>query len=162
VNDELASTFTNNDDDYMKLTHNLESLDPAVLTFLTEFHVALLTTTRSDGRFHSAGVGFTYDHELRTCFLIGQHDSVKVRNIVAAAQGGAPVRAILGQVDGSRWLSLEGLITVSDDPDVVADAERRYKVRYPGHGNPMEGRVAMLLQVESIVGIPWKREPNNK
>jgi F420H(2)-dependent biliverdin reductase len=146
----------------MKLTHNLESIDPAVLAFLDEFHVALLTTTRPDGRLHSAGVGFTYDHELRTCFLIGQNDSVKVRNVVAAAMGGGAVRAILGQVDGSRWLSLEGTITVSDDPIVVADAENRYKVRYPGHGNPMEGRVAMSLHVESIVGIPWKREPNNK
>lgn len=140
----------------MKLTLDLDALDRATEDFLTEFHVAVMTTTRPDGSFHAAGIGFTYDLDTRQCWLIAQADSVKVRNIIAGS------RALVAQVEGSRWLSLEGTARVDDAPEVVADAERRYAIRYPGHGNPTLGRVAIIIDVERIVGIPWRREPNNK
>jgi hypothetical protein len=33
-------------------------------------------------------------------------------------------------VDGRRWLTLEGTIEVSEDPAEIAEATRRYAVRY--------------------------------
>jgi F420H(2)-dependent biliverdin reductase len=140
----------------MKLTLDLAALDAATQDFLTEFHVAVMTTTRPDGSLHGAGIGFTYDLVTRQCWLIAQNDSVKVRNIIEGS------RALVAQVEGSRWLSLEGKARVDDEPEVVAEAERRYAIRYPGHGNPAVGRVAIIINVERIVGIPWRREPNNR
>ncbi len=139
----------------MKLTHDLDALGAATLAFLAEFHVAVLTTLRPDGTFHGSGVGFTYDEELHQCWLIAQSDSIKVRNILAGS------RVLLAQVEGSRWLSLEGTAMVSNDAGVIAEAERRYALRYPGHGNPAVGRVAILVKVEKLVGIPWRRETSS-
>jgi hypothetical protein len=48
---------------------------------------------------------------------------------VAHVRAGSP-RAVVAQVDRARWLSLEGVPVVSDDPERVAEAVRRYALRY--------------------------------
>jgi F420H(2)-dependent biliverdin reductase len=124
--------------------------DPAalpddVLAFLAERHLATLTTLDRDGRPHVVAVGFTFDAAARLVRVITNAGSQKAVN---AARGG---RAAVGQVDGKRWLSLEGPSTVTDDPDRVAAAVAAYGTRYrqPGE-NP--SRVAIEITVERVLG----------
>ena len=87
-------------------------LSPEALDFLTVRHLATLTTLRPDGSPHVTPVGFTWDAETSTARVITSRGSRKTRN---AAAGGP---AVLCQVDGRWWLSLEGTTQVLDDPDV--------------------------------------------
>ena len=89
--------------------------DPAalpddVLGFLAERHLATLTTIGPGGRPHVVAVGFTFDPGAGLVRIITGATSQKAAN---ARRGG---RAAVGQVDGARWLSLEGPVAVSDDP----------------------------------------------
>ncbi len=135
----------------MRLTQDLDALHPDTLPFLNEFHVGLLSTTRPNGTLHVVAVGFTYDPQTRLAWSIGGRDSVKVRNITAGSRGA------LSQVDGSRWLTLEGPARIVDDPDGVAEAHRRYAARYPGHGSPDPARVGIVVEVQQLMGIPMRR-----
>jgi hypothetical protein len=59
--------------------------------------------------------------------------------------------AVLSQVDGARWLSLEGQSRVNTDADAVRDAERRYAQRYrTPRKNPK--RVVIEVQIERVLG----------
>ena len=125
---------------------DLDELGPEVLEFLTERHLATLTTLRPDGSPHVVPVGFTYDPQTRLARVITSGDSVKARN---AARPGAV--AALCQVDRARWLTLSGPIRVERDRDTVADAERRYAERYrPPRVNPK--RVVLVIEVQRILG----------
>jgi PPOX class probable F420-dependent enzyme len=121
------------------------ALPDEVLAFLAERHLATLTTLDPDGRPHVVAVGFTFDPAVRLVRVITNAGSQKAVN---AARGG---RAAVGQVDGRRWLSLEGPATVTDDPDRVAAAVAAYATRYrqPGE-NP--SRVALEITVERVLG----------
>lgn len=126
------------------------ALDPArlpdeVLAFLAERHLATLTTLRPDGTPHVVAVGFTYDPAARLARVITNRTSRKVANV---RSGG---RAAVCQVDGPRWLSLEGPAAVREEPEAVAEAVRRYAGRYrqPGE-NP--ARVAVEIAVERVLG----------
>lgn len=125
----------------------IDPADPgdAVLGFLAERHLASLTTLRSDGSPHVVAVGFTYAPEERVARVITFAGSVKARN---AARGG---RAAVCQVDGGRWLALEGEVRVTGDPAAVADAVARYAARYR---DPKErpDRVAIEIAVDRILG----------
>lgn len=99
-------------------------LSPAALDFLTERHLATLTTLRADGTPHVVAVGFTWDSGAGLARVITDGSSVKARNVRRSGY------AAVSQVDGVRWLTLEGPATVLDDPDNVAEAERRYAERY--------------------------------
>ena len=58
--------------------------------------------------------------------------------------GAEPVRI-------NKWLALEGVPTVSDDPDRVAEAVRRYGSRYRVPGvNP--ARVVNEIAVDRVLG----------
>ena len=126
------------------------ALDPAalpaeVLAFLAERHLATLTTLRPDGSPHVVAVGFTYDADARLVRVITDGASRKARN---AAAGG---RAVVAQVDGPRWLALEGVAAVSDDPARVAEAVRRYGERYrTPRENPT--RVVVEIAVDRVLG----------
>src|SRR4249920_3437374 len=105
------------------------ALDPAalpdeVLSFLEERHLATLTTLRPDGSPHVVPVGFSYDSGAGLVRIITFDPSAKVAN----ARRGA--RAAVCQVDGPRWLTLEGQVAVTDDPDRVAAAVAGYAARY--------------------------------
>jgi PPOX class probable F420-dependent enzyme len=128
------------------------SLDPAalpdhVVAFARERHLATLTTLRPDGTPHVVPVGFTWDPNAGLVRVITFAPSRKARN-VAASPGG---RAVVCQVDGGRWLSFEGVATLSDDPARVAEAVRRYAERYR---QPKErpDRVAIEIAVDRVLG----------
>ena len=127
------------------------ALDPAALpdaelAFLTERHLATLTTLRPDGTPHVVAIGFTWDDAAGLVRVITNGTSRKVAHVRA----GSP-RAVVAQVDGRRWLSLEGVPTVSDDPERVAEAVRRYALRYrqPSE-NPQ--RVVIEIRVDRVLG----------
>ena len=126
--------------------------DPAalpdhVVAFVRERHLATLTTLRPDGTPHVVPVGFTWDPSAGLVRVITFAPSRKARN-VAASPGG---RAVVCQVDGGRWLSFEGVATVSDDAARVAEAVRRYAERYR---QPKErpDRVAIEIAVDRVLG----------
>ena len=124
-------------------------LPPGAERFLAERHLATLGTLRPDGRPHAVPVGFTWDAATATARVITSGPSRKVANIRAGGPAGAPV--VLCQVDGRRWLTLEGRATVSDDAPSVLDAERRYQARYrPPRPNP--SRVVVVVRVKRAVG----------
>jgi len=120
---------------------------PEVTTFLTERHLATLTTLRPDGTPHVVAVGFTWDADAQLVRVITFAPSRKARNV--AANPGGP--AAVCQVDGGRWLTLEGTATVTDEPDRVAEAVRRYTERY-SPPKARDDRVVIEIAVERIMG----------
>lgn len=99
-------------------------LSAEALEFLAERHLATLTTLRRDGTPHVVAVGFTWDPEQRIARVITSGGSQKARN---AERGGY---AAVSQVDGRRWVTLEGPAKVLTDAVSVAEAEDRYAARY--------------------------------
>lgn len=132
---------------------DLAHLGENVNAFLTERHLATLTTLRRDGSPHVVPVGFTFDPATRLAWVITSGDSVKARN---AARPDAV--AALCQVDGASWVTLSGPVSVDSRPEVVTEAEQRYARRYrQPRVNPR--RVALLISVTSALGAvrrqPW-------
>jgi PPOX class probable F420-dependent enzyme len=123
-------------------------LTDAALEFLTERHLATLSTIGRDGRIHSVPVGMTYlDGVVR---VIGSGGSQKFVN---AQRSG---RASLSSVDGARWISFEGPVVVSGDPARVALAVELYTARYR-QPRPNPQRVALELNVERVLGSSGMR-----
>lgn len=120
-------------------------LPASTLEFLAEYHLATLTTLRADGSPHVVPVGFSYDLDEQLVRIITFDGSQKVAN---ARRGG---RAAVCQVDGGRWLTLEGTITATDDPDRVAAAVAGYAARYRQPGE-RDTRVALEIRVDRILG----------
>ncbi len=124
-------------------------LDPTDLTaaatqFVSERHLATLTTLRPDGSPHVVPVGFTFDalrSEVRVITFAG---STKVRH---ASAGG---RAAVCQVDGGRWITFEGTITVDDSADEVAAAVAAYAGRYR-QPKQRTDRVVLRLRVDRVM-----------
>ncbi|GGT22485.1 TIGR03618 family F420-dependent PPOX class oxidoreductase [Streptomyces antibioticus] len=116
--------------------------------FWQERRVCFLTTHRPDGTPHLVPVGVTYDPETRIARVISDGASKKVRNVRAAGPG---ARAAVGQADGRRWCTLEGTAVIKDDPESVAEAERRYAKRYkPPRVNP--NRVVIEITITHAMG----------
>ena len=122
------------------------SLDEATEAFLSEYHLATLTTLRPDGTPHVVPVGFTWDRDTGLVRIITFAPSRKARNLTE--QPGS--RASVCQVDGGRWITFEGPATVTDDPDRVAEAVRRYSERYRPPGD-RDDRVAIEIQVDRVL-----------
>jgi PPOX class probable F420-dependent enzyme len=122
-------------------------LDDAATAFVAERHLATLTTLRPDGSPHVVAVGFTWDAAAGLVRVISFAPSRKVRNLVASPGS----RAAVSQVDGGRWLTLEGPATVSADPARVAEGVRRYAERYRPPG-PREDRVVIEIAVDRVLG----------
>ncbi|MET8778252.1 PPOX class F420-dependent oxidoreductase [Nocardia sp. NPDC050713] len=119
-------------------------LSPAALDFVTERHLATLTTLRANGTPHVVAVGFTWDQEAGIARIITNDGSVKVRNVRRYGY------AAVSQVDGIRWLTLEGPARVLDDPASVADAVERYAGRYRvPRENPT--RVVIAIEVRRVL-----------
>lgn len=128
------------------MAHDPRALPADVEAFLAERHLATLTTLRPDGTPHVVAVGFTWDAEQALVRVITNGASRKVAHVRA----GSP-RAVVAQVDRARWLSLEGVPVVRDDPDRVAEAVRRYALRYR---QPAENpsRVVIEIAVDRVLG----------
>ena len=129
---------------------DLDDLGPAVLDFLTERHLATLSTLRADGSLHVVPVGFSYDPDTRLARMIASGDSVKARNAGRGRASGA-----LCQVDRARWLTLSGPMHVQTGAEAVADAVRRYAERYRSpRENPK--RVVLIMAVDRVLGTVRK------
>ncbi|MBX9246517.1 TIGR03618 family F420-dependent PPOX class oxidoreductase [Actinotalea ferrariae] len=105
-------------------------LTPEQHVFVTERHLATLTTLRPDGTPHVVPVGFTWDPDGGVLRITTRVTSAKVSNIRRAVAAAGVARVAVCQVDGGRWLTFEGTATVETDADEVADAVRRYARRY--------------------------------
>jgi len=124
-----------------------DDLPAEVEAFLEERHLATLTTLRPDGTPHVVPVGFTWDGEAGLVRIITFAASRKARNL--AARPGT--RAAVCQVDGGRWLTLEGPAVLTDDPARVAEAVRRYRQRYRPPKERAD-RVAIEIPVDRVMG----------
>ena len=120
-------------------------LSAAALEFVAVRHLATLTTLRPDGSPHVVPVGFTWDPTTATARVITSRSSRKALNALAGC------RAVLCQVDGRHWLSLEGTARVLDDAAAVTDAEERYAVRYR-QPRPNPERVVLAVDVTRVLG----------
>lgn len=120
----------------------------AALAFLTERHLATLSTIGRDGRIHSVPVGMTYlDGVVR---VIGSRGSQKFIN---AQRSG---RASVSSVDGARWISFEGPARLLTDPESVALAVELYAARYKQpRENPERG--VLEITVERVLGSSGMR-----
>jgi PPOX class probable F420-dependent enzyme len=121
------------------MAHDPHALSPEVLDFVRERHLATLTTLRADGSPHVVPVGFTFDRSRAVVRVITWATSVKTGH---ARRGG---RAAVSQVDGGRWLTFEGPVSVTDEA-VAAYAER--------YRQPKEriDRVVIEILVDRILG----------
>ena len=117
-----------------------------MLEFLTERHLATLTTLRADGTPHVVPVGVTFEAATATARVITSGASAKARHVRHGQR-----RVAVCQVNGRRWLTLEGSAVVRDDADSVADAVARYAVRYrQPRENP--ARVVIEISVDRVLG----------
>ncbi len=130
------------------------AIDPAdlpdeVLTFLREYHLATLTTLREDLSPHVVAVGFSYDIEARAARVITWAGSQKAIN--AGRMEALGQRAAVCQVDGGRWLSLEGPVRLVADADGVRAGVDGYTARYR-EPKVRDDRVVIEIAVERILG----------
>jgi len=123
-----------------------EEVSPGFRTFWTERRIGTLVTLRRDGSPHVVPVGVTLDVESRLARVICSAGSQKARN--AAASG----VAVVSQVEGRNWSTLEGSAIVRDEPAAVAEAVRRYALRYrEPRVNPE--RVVIEITVRRVLGL---------
>ena len=118
----------------------------ALRDFWAERHLCTLTTLRADGSPHVVAVGATLDPAAGLARVITSRESAKARHIMAGAD-----RVAICQVDGARWSTVEGTAVVRDDPESVAEAERRYAARYRVP-RPNPRRVAIEVTVTRVLG----------
>jgi PPOX class probable F420-dependent enzyme len=104
-----------------------------------------VTSLRADGSPHVVPLGVVLDPDTRTAWAITSAGTQKVVNLARDPRFAAC------QVDGARWATLEGRAEVLSDPDSVAEAVRRYAVRYKQpRDNPR--RVALRVSLTRVVG----------
>ncbi len=130
------------------MAFDLENLPESFTEFVTTRHLATLSTLRADGKPHVAPVGFSFDPGTRIARVIASDGTQKVRNI---ERSGLSAFVVICQVDGGRWISLEGLAVVTADPERVAQACSRYEARYQAP-RPNPNRVAIEIHVNRILG----------
>lgn len=128
---------------------HIDLADERFQQFWRERHLCTLTTLRADGTPHVVPVGVTLDADTGTARVITSRGSRKARHVAAAGPDGAVVAVC--QVDGRRWSTLEGRAVVRDEPEVVADAERRYAERYRTP-RPNPERVVIEIAVTRVLG----------
>ena len=129
------------------VVYDLDNLPDDVTAFLTERHLATLTTQRSDGNPQVTPVGLTYEQDAKRARVITWATSFKA--LTVAADPGQAVA--LCQVDGGRWLTVYGRATVATDPESVEEAVRRYAERYR-QPKQRPDRVVIEIEVDRLVG----------
>jgi PPOX class probable F420-dependent enzyme len=120
-------------------------LSAAGLAFLAERHLATFTSLGPDGIPHVTPVGFSWDDERRLARVTTNRTSRKARNV------GDGAAVVLCQVDGPRWLTLQGTGRVVAEPAAVADAVRRYAERYR-QPRPNPERVVVEIMLDRWYG----------
>ena len=119
------------------------NLTPEAQQFVTDYHLATLSTFAPDGTIHVVPVGFTLVDGVARVITSG--GSQKVRNIERDSH------ATISQVEGARWITLVGTARIARDAASVAEAVELYTRRYrPPRVNPE--RVAIQIEVEKVMG----------
>ncbi|EFL16087.1 nitrilase/cyanide hydratase and apolipoprotein N-acyltransferase [Streptomyces sp. C] len=132
------------------MSHDVLNPTPEYLAFWRERHVCTLTTPRPDGTPHVVPVGVTYDPQAGLARVISNKHSKKVRNVLAAAGGGA--RVAVCQMEGRRWATLEGRAVIRTDEAAVAEAVARYAERYGRMPSPNPDRVVLEITLDRAMG----------
>jgi len=123
------------------------TFSPELLEFWRERHLCAVATLRRDGSPHVVPMGVVLDPEAGVAWGITSGTSQKVANL----RSGRDPRVAVNQVDGRRWSTLEGVAEVRDDEDSVAEAVRRYALRYrQPRVNP--ARVALRIELTRLIG----------
>ncbi|MFG3285451.1 pyridoxamine 5'-phosphate oxidase family protein [Streptomyces sp. NPDC048111] len=135
------------------MAHDVHLPDSAYLSFWRERHICTLTTPRPDGSPHVVPVGATYDPEAGIARVITSGHSRKARNVLAAAAADPEgARVALCQLEGRRWATLEGRAFVRTEPELIADAERRYAERYQRTPRVNPDRVLIEIRLTRAMG----------
>ncbi len=132
------------------MTWRPEDLPDEALRFLAERHLATLSIPRSGRAPHVTPVGFTWDSDSGLARIITFAGAEKVRLISTFKE--SPIPVAICQVDGGRWLTLEGCGVVSADPLRCAEGERRYAQRYRPPSNRGTERRIIEVAVSRILG----------
>lgn len=124
-------------------TAALLALTPEGRQFVTDRHLATLSTIGPAGDIHAVAVGFTVGNDGYVRITTNDR-SQKVRNIERDP------RATVAQVAGPAWLSIAGRAAIVRDPDEIALAVALYTRRYrePGE-NP--NRVVIRITPERLM-----------
>jgi PPOX class probable F420-dependent enzyme len=117
--------------------------------FLAEPHPCTLTTLRPDGSLHVVAVRFTWDRGTGLVRVLTRSRSRKARNLAANPAG----RAAVCQLEGFRWITLEGPAAVTDDPARIAEGVRRYTERYAWPPPEPPGRVVVEIAVDRVLSL---------
>ncbi len=120
-------------------------LPPEALAFVAERHLATLTTLRADGRPHVVPVGFTFDAADQRIRIVTRAHSVKARNAARGSVGH------VCQVDGGRWLTLEGHCELRTDDEAAARCGQMYEARY-GHPPRRPGWASLEIVIDRWMG----------
>jgi len=123
------------------------NLSDEILDFLRERHLATLSVVRPDMSPHVTPVGFTWDNDAQLVRVITWTDAKKTRLLEAMGSSAVAV----SQVDGGRWLTLEGIATVTTEPDACAEGCRRYAERYREPADRPD-RAVIEIGVTKILG----------
>jgi PPOX class probable F420-dependent enzyme len=126
---------------------DLSTKGAAFAEFWRERHLCTLTTVRADGTPHVVPVGVTLDLATGIARVITDGNSAKARQLRLSGKANAAVC----QVDGRRWSTVEGVATLNEDPQAIADAVRRYAERYrQPRLNP--NRVLLEIAITRVLG----------
>jgi PPOX class probable F420-dependent enzyme len=128
--------------------HDPAALPEEVLAFLRERHLATLTLVRPGGRPHVTPVGVTWAGGQEPARIITWEGAVKARLL----ERHGTLAAAVCQVDGGRWLTLEGTATVTADPVRCAEGVRRYAERYSPPKDRGPDRRVIELAVATVLG----------
>ena len=129
------------------MSMNPQNLSQEVLSFLDERHLASLTLLRPDGSPHVTAVGFTWDQDSQLVRVITWAGSMKSRILEQTPNS----RAVVCQIDGGRWLSLEGTAVVSSDEARCKEGTERYANRYR-IPQDRQDRTVIEMSVDQILG----------
>ena len=118
------------------------NLTPEAQQFVTDYHLATLSTFAPDGTIHVVPVGFTLVDGVARVITSG--GSQKVKNIERNSH------ATISQVEGAKWITLVGSARIARDAESVAEAVELYTGRYRvPRVNPE--RVAILIDVTKVM-----------
>lgn len=120
----------------------MNSFSAPMQTFLTERHLASLATLRADGSPHVVPVGFTVAGGCARVITFAS--AVKVANVRRSG------RASVTQIDGARWVTLEGPARVLSDDASVLFAVEAYAARYRPP-KVRTDRVVIEIEIERVM-----------